>query len=85
MNLGPIQSANTYLNIINIDRYDVILGTPFLWKHSVSPIFEDGGYIQHKDRRLDIPVKVVSRPISRQITEKERKGQSFRTSEKSKF
>jgi hypothetical protein len=85
VNLGPIRNANTYLDIINIDRYDVILGTPFLWKHGVSPIFEDGGYIQHKGRRLDIPVRVVSRPISRQISNRERKGQSFRTSEKPKF
>jgi hypothetical protein len=85
VNLGPIQNANTYLDIINIDRYDVILGTPFLWKHGVSPIFEDGGYIQLKGKRLDIPVRMASRPISRQITEKDRKGQSFRTSEKPKF
>jgi Aspartyl protease len=60
VNLGPIRNANTYLNIINIDRYDVILGTPFLWKHGVSPIFEDGGYIQLKGKRLDIPVRMVS-------------------------
>jgi hypothetical protein len=81
VNLSPIRSANTYFDIINIDRYNVILGTPFLWKHSVSPIFEDGGYIQHKGRRLDILVRMMSRPI----TEKDRKGQSFRTSEKPTF
>jgi hypothetical protein len=60
VNISPIRNANTYFNIIKIDRYNVILGTLFLWKHSISPIFEDGRYIQHKGRRLDIPVRVVS-------------------------
>ena len=36
VNVGPVKNANTYFDIINIDRYDVILGTPFLWKHSIS-------------------------------------------------
>src|SRR5258708_37176588 len=33
----PIQ-ATTYFDIANIDGYDTILGTPFLWEHGVSPI-----------------------------------------------
>ena len=28
---------NTFFNIANIDRYDVILGTPFLWSQQALP------------------------------------------------
>ncbi|KAA1479307.1 hypothetical protein DENSPDRAFT_789050, partial [Dentipellis sp. KUC8613] len=29
-----------YLDIVNIDRYDMIVGTPFLYKHGISLDFE---------------------------------------------
>ena len=31
--LGPIKEDDTYLDIINIYRYDMIIGTPFMRKH----------------------------------------------------
>ena len=31
---------DTYLDIANLDKYDTILGTPFLSKHSISLDFE---------------------------------------------
>jgi hypothetical protein len=45
-----------YFDIVNLDRHDVVLGTPFLWTQEVSPIFEEDGYLQCKGRRLDIPI-----------------------------
>ena len=33
-------NRNTYLEILNIDKYDCILGTPFLRKHGISLDFE---------------------------------------------
>jgi hypothetical protein len=79
--VGPIRNTTTYFDIINIDRYDAILGTPFMWKHSISPIFEDGGYLLHKGKRLDVPIKVVNRPVNRELTNKEGRDRSFRTNQ----
>ena len=31
--LGPIKEDDAYLNIVNIDQYDMIIGTPFMRKH----------------------------------------------------
>jgi hypothetical protein len=36
---GPID-IDTYLDIANLDKYDTILGTPFLSKHGISLDFE---------------------------------------------
>jgi hypothetical protein len=33
-------NCNTYLDIANLDKYDCILGTPFLRKHGISLDFE---------------------------------------------
>jgi hypothetical protein len=44
---GLIQ-AKRYFDIVNIDRYDAILGTPFLWENKITLIFEDEGKILHK-------------------------------------
>ena len=51
--LGSI-NPRVYFDIANIDGYDVILGTPFMWEHGVSPIFQDEGWIMKDGRRLDI-------------------------------
>ena len=51
LSIGPI-SESRYFDVANIDDYDVILGTPFCWKHGVSPIFEDGGWIRHSGDKL---------------------------------
>ena len=32
--LGPIKENNAYLDIVNIDWYDMIIGTPFMRKHN---------------------------------------------------
>jgi hypothetical protein len=81
VSIGPLMKINTYFDIINIDRYDVILGTPFLWTHGISPIFEDGGYIQYKGKRLDIPVLSKNRPVNQGLTQKEKTQQFFRAKE----
>jgi len=35
LELGPIIDSNTYLDVVNIDRYDMIIGTPFMCKHKL--------------------------------------------------
>ena len=32
--LGPIKVDNVYLDVINIDQYNMIIGTPFMWMHA---------------------------------------------------
>ena len=41
---GPI-APQVYFDITNIDGYNTILGTPFMWEHGISPIFQDDGWI----------------------------------------
>ena len=50
---GPI-APQVYFDIANIDGYDVILGTPFMWEHGISPIFQDDGWVMKDGRRLDV-------------------------------
>jgi hypothetical protein len=50
----PIE-ANTYFDIMNIDGYDVILGTTFLWEHGVSPIYENNGWVMKDRNCMDFP------------------------------
>jgi hypothetical protein len=50
----PIE-ANTYFDITNINGYDLILGTPFLWEHGVSPIYENNGWLMKDGNRMDFP------------------------------
>ena len=68
MEFGPIQ-ASTYFDIANIDGYDVILGTPFLWEHGVSPIYDDDGWVMKNGERIHFRSHPV--PVARS-------GQSFR-------
>jgi len=35
LELGPITDNNAYLDVVNIDRYDMIIGTPFMRKHGL--------------------------------------------------
>ena len=46
MGFGSI-NINTYLDIANLDKYDTILGTPFLSKHGISLDFEHKEIIIH--------------------------------------
>jgi hypothetical protein len=55
LKLGPIE-CKQYLDITNLDGYDLILGTPFAWKNRCSPIFEDEGYLLINGQRYD-PIK----------------------------
>jgi hypothetical protein len=68
MEFGPVK-ASIYFDIVNIDGYDVILGTPFLWEYGVSPIYDDDGWVMKSGKCIHFP----SQPSS--IT---RAGQSFR-------
>jgi hypothetical protein len=35
LELGPVSEDDAYLDIVNIDRYDMIIGTPFMRKHGL--------------------------------------------------
>jgi hypothetical protein len=41
LELGPINEHDTYLDVVNIDRYDMIVGTPFMRKHGLVLNFAD--------------------------------------------
>ena len=56
--LGSIK-PKVYFDIANIDGYDVILGTPFMWEHTISLIFEDDGWIMKGGQRLGISCTTV--------------------------
>ena len=34
LELGTIKDDNAYMDVVNIDRYDMIIGIPFMCKHS---------------------------------------------------
>ena len=53
VDFGPI-TPQVYFDIANIDGYDVILGTPFMWEHGISPIFQDDGWIMKDGQRLKV-------------------------------
>jgi hypothetical protein len=46
-----------YFDIVNLDRHDVILGTPFLWANEISISFTGDGYLLHKGHRIDVPTR----------------------------
>jgi hypothetical protein len=52
---GSLHSS-TYFDIVNIDGYDAILGTPFLWEHGVSPIYEGDGWVMKNGKQIHFPV-----------------------------
>jgi hypothetical protein len=35
LELGPVREDNAYLDIINIDQYNMIISTPFMRKHGL--------------------------------------------------
>jgi hypothetical protein len=35
LQVGPINDNDVYLDVVNIDRYDMIIGTPFMRKHGL--------------------------------------------------
>ena len=47
--------ATTYFDIVNIDGYDAILSTPFLWEHGVSPIYSDHGWVMRNGKCIHFP------------------------------
>jgi len=40
LELGPAHGDDAYLDVVNIDRYDMIVGTPFMRKHGLVLDFE---------------------------------------------
>ena len=78
LSVGPI-SESRYFDVANIDDYDVILGTPFCWKHGISPIFEEGGWVRHTGNKLvGNPPNASSRAQDKPRTAKAHAEQSFR-------
>jgi hypothetical protein len=47
--------VDEYFDIVNLDRHDVVLGTPFLWAHGITIAFEGDGHLLYKGRLVDIP------------------------------
>ena len=41
LELGPITDNDAYLDVVNIDRYDMIIGTPFMRKHKLVLDFDN--------------------------------------------
>jgi hypothetical protein len=35
LELGPVSKDDAYLDVVNINRYDMIIGTPFMQKHGL--------------------------------------------------
>ena len=62
VDLGPITSS-TYFDIANIDGYDMILGTPFMWEHGVSPIFKGDGWIMRDGCCLNLECIKVEKVV----------------------
>ena len=40
LKLGPVHEDNIYIDVVNIDRYDMIIGTPFMRQHGLVLDFE---------------------------------------------
>ena len=40
LELGPVSEDDVYIDVVNIDRYDMIIGTPFMRKHGLVLDFE---------------------------------------------
>ncbi len=62
MEFGPIH-AEVYFDIANIEGYNAILGTPFLWEHGVSPIYDDDGWVMRDGKRIHFPSQAT--PITK--------------------
>ena len=63
INFGPVE-AKVYFNITNIEGYDTILGTLFLWEFGVSPIYSDNGWIMRDGKYIHFPSQVTSTPFT---------------------
>ena len=50
--LRPINEDDTYLDIINIDQYDMIIGTPFMHKHGFTLDFGQNTISAHGQKIL---------------------------------
>jgi len=51
---GPI-NADIYFDIANIEGYDVILGTLFLWEYRVSPIYDENRWVMRNGKHIHFP------------------------------
>ena len=60
---GPVD-AKVYFDIANIEGYDAILGTPFLWEFGVSLIYSDDGWVMRDGKRIHFPSQVTPTPRS---------------------
>ncbi len=65
MEFGPLE-ATVYFDIANIEGYDAILGTPFLWEYGVSPIYDDDGWVMRDGKHIHFPSQATPITKSRQ-------------------
>lgn len=40
VSFGPVQNTETYFDVVNLDRYDCVFGTPFMNEHGVNLDFK---------------------------------------------
>jgi hypothetical protein len=74
-----IKEQPYYLDVVNIDRYDCILSTPFMWKHNIGLDFGNNAIIVHDQKVLAMLGKEESSllaghrrfPVKNQQTETE--------------
>ena len=45
--IGPIKESDVYVDVVNLDRYDMIIGTPFMRKHRLVLDFGKDALIVH--------------------------------------
>jgi hypothetical protein len=50
---GHIKTSN-YFDLVNLDRHDVVLGTPFLWTHRIHIGFEGTGVLLQDGKRINV-------------------------------
>jgi hypothetical protein len=58
--LTSIKEQPYYLDIVNINRYDCILGTPFMQKHNIGLDFSNNTIIVHNHKVLAMSDKEES-------------------------
>ncbi|KZV59623.1 hypothetical protein PENSPDRAFT_595105, partial [Peniophora sp. CONT] len=74
MSVGALKNEKVYLDIVNLDRYDVVIGTPFMHDYGVVLDFEKGAVKINgawvpalKGGEGEPVVKKVSRPNARKM------------------
>jgi hypothetical protein len=52
ISFASIKEQPYYLDVVNINQYNCILGTPFMWKHNIGLDFGNNAIIVHDQKVL---------------------------------